>query len=256
MDFASAYGQNSIALGWGSYAWANNSIAIGYGAQVDSYAISSVAIGSDAHASKPSQIVLGTASTTVYIPGKLIVGSDIAANKVFVNKDLAVWERQATWARDDSGDKFRPFKVKDSGDDKRSESTMKSQTHAKLWSDYGYKFSDRRLKNVGEVFKGGLAEIKKLQVFNYTYKNDKEKTPHVGVIAQDLQKIFPKAVFKGDDGFLRIRMEDMFYALVNAVKELDAKIELLAQKQKKVDELKKRVDALEKRVAKLEKARK
>ena len=40
-------------------------------------------------------------------------------------------------------------------------------------------------------------------------------------MAQDLEKIFPKAVFKGDDGFLRIRMEDMFYALVNAVKELD-----------------------------------
>ncbi|MBQ7317385.1 MAG: tail fiber domain-containing protein, partial [Phascolarctobacterium sp.] len=51
--------------------------------------------------------------------------------------------------------------------------------------------SDRRLKNVGENFKGGLAELKKLDLFHYTYKSDKEKTPHVGVMSQDLQKVFP-----------------------------------------------------------------
>ena len=43
------------------------------------------------------------------------------------------------------------------------------------------------------------------------------------------------AVKKGADGFLTIRMEDMFYALVNAVKELDAKITAL---QKENQELK------------------
>jgi hypothetical protein len=71
-------------------------------------------------------------------------------------------------------------------------------------------------------------------VFNYTFKKDPNKTPRVGVMAQDLEKIFPKAVFKGDDGFLRIRMEDMFYALVNAVKELDTKIENIISEVKTV----------------------
>ena len=112
--------------------------------------------------------------------------------------------------------------------------------------------SDRRLKNVGEVFTAGLEEIKKLEVFNFVYKKDSTKTPRVGVMAQDLMKIFPNAVFKGDDGFYRIRMEDMFYALVNAVKELDKKIDLLAEKQNKVDESEKRVDKLEERLSKLE----
>ena len=122
--------------------------------------------------------------------------------------------------------------------------------------------SDRRLKNVGEAFKAGLDEIKKLEVFNYTFKKDPNKTPRVGVMAQDLEKIFPKAVFKGDDGFLRIRMEDMFYALVNAVKELDNKINILEQKQKKIDELEKEVKELKKqntdiikRLEKLERGR-
>ena len=96
--------------------------------------------------------------------------------------------------------------------------------------------SDRRLKYVGTENKSGLDKIRQLKVFNYTFKKDKEKTPHVGVIAQDLQKIFPDAVTKGDDGFLRIRMEDMFYALVNAVKELDAKITELTNQVKILQE--------------------
>ena len=81
-----------------------------------------------------------------------------------------------------------------------------------------------------------------LKIFNFTYKKDPTKEPHVGVIAQDLQKVFPNAVKKGADGFLTIRMEDMFYAVINAIKELDAKYQ--AQE--------KRIDALEKRIEKLE----
>ena len=84
--------------------------------------------------------------------------------------------------------------------------------------------SDKRLKNVGKEFTSGLDKIKQLKIFNYTFKKDDKKTRHVGVIAQDLQKIFPDAVTKDKDGFLQVRMEDMFYALINAVKELDAKV--------------------------------
>jgi phage shock protein A len=117
--------------------------------------------------------------------------------------------------------------------------------------------SDRRLKNVGKAFKAGLDEIKKLEVFHYTFKKDPDKTPRVGVMAQDLQKIFPDAVFKGEDGFLRIRMEDMFYAVVNAIKELadkvvahDKRIEELAKQN---EELISKINKLEARVKELEK---
>ena len=102
--------------------------------------------------------------------------------------------------------------------------------------------SDRRLKYVGKENTAGLEKIRQLKIFNFTYKKDPTKDPHVGVIAQDLQKVFPNAVKKGADGFLTIRMEDMFYAVINAIKELDAKYQ--AQE--------KRIDALEKRIEKLE----
>ena len=105
--------------------------------------------------------------------------------------------------------------------------------------------SDRQLKYVGKEFTSGLDKIRQLKVFNYTFKKDKNKTPHVGVIAQDLQKIFPNAVKKGADGFLTIRMEDMFYAMINAIKELDLKYQA---QEKRINDLEKRIEKLEARV--------
>ena len=81
-------------------------------------------------------------------------------------------------------------------------------------------------------------------------KIDEKKTPHVGVIAQDLQKIFPDAVKKGVDGFLSIRFEDMFYAMINAIKELDAKY--MAQEQQ-IKELDAKYKAQEQKINELEK---
>jgi hypothetical protein len=80
--------------------------------------------------------------------------------------------------------------------------------------------SDARLKNISGDNTAGIKEINKLNVVNYTYKADKAKTPHVGVIAQDLKKVFPDAVKKGSDGYYRIRLEDMFYAMINSVQQL------------------------------------
>ena len=105
-----------------------------------------------------------------------------------------------------------------------------------------FTFSDKRLKYLGKEFTFGLDKIRQLKVFNYTLKKDETKTPHVGVIAQDLQKIFPDAVKKGTDGFLSIRFEDMFYAMINAIKELDLKYEA---QQKRINELEARIEKLE-----------
>ena len=114
--------------------------------------------------------------------------------------------------------------------------------HGEFKSFSGNVISDRRLKYVGKESTTGLDKVRQLKVFNFTYKKDTTKTPHVGVIAQDLQKVFPNAVQKGKDGFLTIRMEDMFYAVINAIKELDAKYQA---QEKRINELEKRVEKLE-----------
>ena len=40
-----------------------------------------------------------------------------------------------------------------------------------------------------------------------------------------MQKIFPDAVTKDKNGYLKIRFEDMFYALINSIKQLAQKLD-------------------------------
>ncbi len=90
--------------------------------------------------------------------------------------------------------------------------------------------SDRRLKNIGSKSNAGLAQISKLKVFDYIFKADDKKTPQVGVIAQDLMKIFPNSVMQNKDGFLSIKLDEMFFAAINALKELDKKLVTLTKR--------------------------
>ncbi len=84
--------------------------------------------------------------------------------------------------------------------------------------------SDARLKNIKGKFLNGLDDLTKLRFYNYTYKSDKNLTPQVGVIAQDLKTIFPTSVTKDRDRHLKIRWDEMFYSAINSIKELHNKI--------------------------------
>lgn len=88
--------------------------------------------------------------------------------------------------------------------------------------------SDRRLKTDITENNDGLEKILALEPFNYIYKSDLLEKPQVGVIAQDLQKVFPHAVSADKDGFLKIRWEDIFYAMINSVKTLASRLEKIA----------------------------
>lgn len=92
--------------------------------------------------------------------------------------------------------------------------------------------SDKRLKENISNSTIGLNEINKIQVKNYNYKND--KTPRVGVIAQDLQKIFPNSVKKNEDGFLAVSKDEMFFAMINSIQELDKRIIELEKENKEL----------------------
>ena len=95
---------------------------------------------------------------------------------------------------------------------------LSSAVEQAMSSGGGGGFSDIRLKNVTGDSTIGLDEINALEVKNFTFKNDKEKTPHVGVIAQQLQKVFPNSVFEDKkSGYLKIKTEEIFYAMVNSI---------------------------------------
>ncbi len=99
--------------------------------------------------------------------------------------------------------------------------------------------SDERLKENIEVIKDPINKIKKLKGVNFTYKKDGKKS--TGLIAQDLQKVLPEAVytaqtigdeFKGEkpEEHLAIRYGNTVGLLVEAIKELEARIKELENK--------------------------
>lgn len=125
------------------------------------------------------------------------------------------------------------------------------------------KTSDRRLKDIISENNEGLASIEALMPYNFTFKNDKENKAQVGVMAQDLQKVYPSAVVKGKDGYLRIRWDEMFYSMINAIKTLDRKLVAIASSISEMESdvlqikseqknIKKQIAVLNSRAAKLE----
>ena len=101
--------------------------------------------------------------------------------------------------------------------------------------------SDARIKENIVPFTRGLSEIDQIEThkFNYIYNKGNQVT---GIIAQELEKIIPEAISKGTfelpDGsekFSDFRMVDqnvLFYSMLNAIKELSAKIKILESKVK------------------------
>ena len=261
----------SIALGCDARASHSNSIAIGQGAIANRP--NSIAIGQGVTTNKENQIVLGSPTDTVVIPGHLVVG-DVFVNNMSKSQspEGLMFRAISSWSEAGVSSDIQKFVTTwntVTGNGYRAAKVL--PVNVPSWANGA--LSDRRLKNVGEKYTAGLDELKKLDFYNYTFKKDENKTPLVGVMAQDLQKVFPNAVIKGDDGYLRIRLEDMFYAVINAVKELDNKIssiiadvtdvratiksqqETIDKLQKENSELKEEISNIEKRIKKLERSK-
>ena len=236
--FSSTSKQHSIAVGSSANVAGNNSIAIGSSTVVGGN--NSIAIGNNITSLTDNQIVLGTKDDTVYIPGHL-VAQDIVATRGLYFVDTISGNNRGLQLLD----QWR-------NPDGRYCAGVQRAVTVPSWLR-GYTLSgvsDRRLKNVGEKYTAGLDELKKLDFYHYTFKKDEAKTPMVGVMAQDLQKVFPDAVTKGEDGYLRIRIEDMFYSVINAVKELDSKISGIIEN---INGINSKIEKLEKENAELQK---
>ena len=248
-------GSYNVVIGEEARASQSYSVAVGNSAQaLQPY---SVAIGYNVTANKQHQIVLGTDQDTVYIPGRLVVDKETVVGRTggaFIFNHVVANDSSSGVRGLNQG--LRGLGKKNSSWEARIVSNITPSADSVPLGGGSNMYSDRRLKNVGERFTSGLEKIKKLEVYNYTFKKDETKTPHVGVIAQDLKKVFPDAVTKGEDGYLRIRFEDMFYALVNAVKELDEKItnafDNIANLNKRLDDQEKIIKQLQEQNKKLE----
>lgn len=91
--------------------------------------------------------------------------------------------------------------------------------------------------------KTSLEVINSLETYTYNYKDDENKTIHIGIMAQDLSQEIPECVVdKGDNNAKGEHEKDLYIdvmgyvtVLTEAVKQLSAKVEFL---EKEVAELK------------------
>jgi hypothetical protein len=85
-------------------------------------------------------------------------------------------------------------------------------------------YSDGRLKTVNGGFTSGLTEVMKIQPVHYRYKPDnamgiRDTDEHIGVVAQEVQKIIPEAVTQNSKGYLLVNNDPIIWTMLNAIKQ-------------------------------------
>jgi type II secretory pathway pseudopilin PulG len=93
-------------------------------------------------------------------------------------------------------------------------------------------FSDRRLKENIIPYKYSLKELEKLNVYNFNWKTGDTTTPQISYISQEVKSVIPEAVSRDENGYYRLDGSWILYTAVNAIKELDTKIQKLDIKVK------------------------
>ena len=87
--------------------------------------------------------------------------------------------------------------------------------------------SDVSLKNDINTIQNPLELIEQIRGINFTWKNNGMKS--MGVIAQDVEKVFPELVH-GQEGSKTLQYSGLIGALVESIKELSAKVTALEAK--------------------------
>ncbi len=111
--------------------------------------------------------------------------------------------------------------------------------------------SDRRLKRDIQPIPNALEKILALRGVSYRWRDGlyKDTDRHLGVVAQEVQKVLPEAVKPNDDGILRVDYPSLIAPVIAAIKQLYAR---LTADEVRVRVLTEKLSRLEKQNALLE----
>lgn len=94
--------------------------------------------------------------------------------------------------------------------------------------------SDRRFKQNERRIEGALEKINQVNGIKYQFKNSQttrernfSKGDQLGLIAQDLKKVFPELVKEDGDGYLAVNYQGVIPVLIEAIKDLSGEVEQL-----------------------------
>jgi len=218
-----SYGSVNIGYYAGRYQEGNYAIAIGenalLGSNGDSTGIQNIAIGRSAGLlleDGERNILIGDQAGDTLVEGKgnVIIGDGVETSSSDTDQELKIagndGSTTTTWILGEAdGSCYQ-------GDNQTTWSTT----------------SDKRLKREITDATKGLDAINAIQVRTFRYRKDNPynmdpEPARVGVIAQELEQVFPEAVKENGRGHKTVSTDSINWALLRAVQELSAKVEAL-----------------------------
>jgi hypothetical protein len=215
----------STAMGLASKASGNISTAMGY--QTEASGDSSTAMGSFTIAS-------GNYSTAM---GYQTIASDYGS--------LVIGQHNSSGSSSTSADSFdqsnTAFVIGNGTENQRRDAlTVLFDGTTTIAGDLSIN-SDARLKANIISLGSTLAKLLQIDGKTYTMKKDENKKQKIGVLAQDIEKVFPELVSESN-GVKSVNYQGLVPVLINALKEQDSKMKeqdtKLIKQQAEIDELK------------------
>ena len=96
-----------------------------------------------------------------------------------------------------------------------------------------YYTSDKRLKDNIQPIENALDRVNQLGGYTFDWNEELQKARKghdIGVIAQEVQSTFPEVVVERDNGYLGVDYQKLVPVLIEAIKELSAKVKELENK--------------------------
>ncbi len=114
--------------------------------------------------------------------------------------------------------------------------------------------SDERLKKNIQTIDGALANTMKMRGVSYQWKDQaKSQQNQIGVIAQEVEAVYPEFVHTNKDGIKSVNYAQMTAVLIEALKELNEEVKELKKENKQLQTKVEQSAELESRLSKLEK---
>ena len=268
--YSNTTGNNNTALGLNalySSTTGNNNIAIGAGSNVIFQNLTNAtAIGYNSLVGASNSLVLGSTGTEavnvgIGISGPLsrlhIVGSN--SSNSYVRVDGPVGTVQAIFGLNEGALVGFAGNLTNHNFDIRTNNVARvtidntgnfypaaDNTHScgksgnrwsAVWSANGViQTSDMRMKENILSLNYGLKEVLKLHPVSYNWKDKKDKTKKIGIIAQELQQVLPELVVTGDDAqsTLGVNYSELTPVIIKAMQEQQ---DIIKDQQRQINKL-------------------
>ena len=225
-DRTTASGWYSTAMGGETTASGNNSVAMGY--QTTASAFNSIAMGQNTTASGDISTAMGhqtTASGELSTAmGNGTTASDFASLTIGLYNSVNSTETSNGSAYSFDTDNAAFVIGNGTASNALSDAfVVRFNGDATLSGDLTIN-SDERLKDNIQPLGSTLNKLHQIEAKTYSLKKDEEHTPKIGVLAQEVQLVFPELVTEGADGILSVNYQGLVPVLINAINEQEVKM--------------------------------